>query len=86
MNKEKAVNACYRQELHYGECKRIIGPRGGITVKIEIWRVNGKCQTWKTRPEEFKLPIAYGLYDHSYVTETNCSEFHLASDCPLNKE
>lgn len=23
-------------------------------------RVNGKCQTWKTRPDEFQLPVKYG--------------------------
>lgn len=72
-------------EFHYGDCQRLVGPRGGVTVKIETWRTNGACKTWKTRPAEFSLPIKYGLRDYSYITERNAGEFHLASDCPLNQ-
>lgn len=32
-------------------------------------RVNGKCQTWKTRPDEFKLPVKHGLKTCFYITE-----------------
>lgn len=32
-------------------------------------RVNGKCQTWKSRPEAFKLPVKHGLRDCFYITE-----------------
>lgn len=32
-------------------------------------RVNGKCQVWKTRPEEFRLPVKHGLYDCFYITQ-----------------
>lgn len=39
------------------------------------WRVNGKVQTWKTRPNEFKVPVKHGLYDYSYVTEMNLHLF-----------
>lgn len=35
------------------------------------WRSNGKCKTWKTRPEEFKLPIKHGLYSYRYIDHTN---------------
>ena len=47
-------------------------------------RVNGKCKTWKTRPEDFRLPIKHGLYKHYYVTpessnEWTASEAHAAS-------
>ncbi len=33
------------------------------------WRVNGNLKTWKTRPDEFKLPIKNGLWNCSYLTE-----------------
>lgn len=33
-------------------------------------RVSGKVQTWKTRPDEFKIPVKYGLYESGYVD--NC--------------
>lgn len=41
-------------------------------------RVNGKCKTWKTRPEEFKLPVKHGLYEHGYIDETNAAGWSVA--------
>jgi hypothetical protein len=41
------------------------------------WRASGKCKTWKTRPEEFKLPIKFGLYESSYLTHENCNLFEV---------
>lgn len=35
MTREQAIEARYRDEFHYGICTRHIGPRGGITVKME---------------------------------------------------
>ena len=40
-------------------------------------RVTGKCKTWKTRPDHFKLPVARGLYEHSYITHENCEEWNV---------
>jgi hypothetical protein len=34
-------------------------------------RVTGKCQTWKTRPGDFKLPVKHGMYDSFYITPAN---------------
>lgn len=42
------------------------------------WRVSGKCKTWKTRPNEFKLPIKHGLYRSSYLTHENAHLFDVA--------
>jgi hypothetical protein len=70
-------------DFHYGECTRTVGPRGGVTVRTETWRVNGKCKVWKTRPAEFSLPVKFGLRDFGYITDRNAAEFHLASECPL---
>lgn len=39
-------------------------------------RVNGRCLTWKTRPEEFKLPVKYGMRDCFYVTHLEASGWH----------
>jgi hypothetical protein len=83
VTKEQAIAG---GEFHYGECKKIVGPRGGVTIKNEVWRSSGKCKTWKRSPEAFQLPITFGLYNHSYITDTNASLFHPASECPLNKE
>lgn len=37
------------------------------------WRVNGQVKTWKTRPEEIRIPIKHGLYDYGYLTHDDLS-------------
>lgn len=61
------------------------GPKKAITT-IERWRANGKVKTWKTRPEEFRLPIKYGMRDYSEITHLNGDEFHHEADCPYDFE
>jgi len=41
-------------------------------------RASGKCQTWKTRPNAFKLPVKYGLYNSFYITEENADQWKVA--------
>ncbi len=41
-------------------------------------RAMGKCQVWKTRPNEFKLPVKYGLYQSFYITQDNAHEWTVA--------
>jgi hypothetical protein len=38
-------------------------------------RRNGKTQTWKTRPNDFKIPVKYGLYDYFYIDQNNCKDW-----------
>lgn len=38
-------------------------------------RRNGKTQTWKTRPTEFKIPVKYGLKACFYITNDNAHEW-----------
>lgn len=73
--------ASTEREFHYGTCVKTIGLRGGIKMQTEAWRANGMLKTWVTRPDEFRLPLSYGLYDHDYLTHVNAGEFHLASEC-----
>lgn len=35
------------------------------------WRRNGKTKTWKTRPEDFEIPVKYGLYTYGTITQDN---------------
>jgi hypothetical protein len=83
ITKEDAVNTIHGIELHYGECTETIGPRGGVTRKQYVVRVTGKCITWKTRPNDFRLPIRHGLRDNGAITADNAMLFHFASDCTL---
>ena len=41
-------------------------------------RANGKCQVWKTRPQDFKLPVKHGLKDYFYIEPTNGHEWVIA--------
>lgn len=73
-------------EFHYGECVRTVGPRGGVTERVEHWRPNGALKVWKTRPDEWRLPIKYGMRGYSYIDQYNADQFHVAGECPLNQE
>jgi hypothetical protein len=41
------------------------------------WRRNGKIKEWKTRPEDFQLPLKYGLRDYAYLTPVNLDLFYV---------
>jgi len=41
-------------------------------------RANGTCQTWKTRPDDFKLPVKYGLKECFYITPANAGDWEVA--------
>jgi hypothetical protein len=40
-------------------------------------RRNGKTKLWKTRPNEFKIPVKYGMYEYSYITHENCDQWNI---------
>lgn len=42
--------------------------RDGSPVR---WRRNGKTKTWKTRPDDFRIPVKHGLYDYGTITQDN---------------
>lgn len=71
------------QEFHKDGCTRTVGPRGGVTIKIETWRRNGATKTWKTRPGEFRIPVKWGMRSYDYITELDADRFHVEEECPL---
>lgn len=50
--------------------------------KIYEWRRNGATQTWKTRPDEFRIPVKYGLRSTGQIRHYDAHRFHLAEECP----
>lgn len=38
-------------------------------------RVTGRCVTWKRRPNDFRLPVKYGLRTSFYITPSNVGEW-----------
>ena len=43
-------------------------------------RVNGRCKVWKTRPDDFRLPVKHGLRDCFYITPENCADWVVDAD------
>lgn len=39
-------------------------------------RRNGATKTWKTRPNEFRIPAKHGLYDYFYIDQDNAGEWN----------
>jgi len=70
ITKQDAVNAHYRQEFYFVN-------NHGVVKRC---RVNGACKTWKTRPDEFKLPMKFGLYECFYITDENAGRFFTSEE------
>ena len=68
LTKDEAISLPRRAELyHYRE-------RNADGTPLRVF-VNGKCQTWKTRPDEFRLPVKYGLRNCLDITDKNAWEW-----------
>tara|TARA_Y100000310_G_C20578648_1_gene761816 strand:- start:387 stop:608 length:222 start_codon:yes stop_codon:yes gene_type:complete len=65
-----------------GECEKHIGLRGGVRVISQVWRRNGKTKVWKSRPDNYRVPVKHGLYNYTYVTHFNLL-WHVEEDCPV---
>ena len=72
-----------RSLFHYGTCTRTVGPRGGVTDKIEQWRENGNLREWKRDPSRWELPLKYGMRSYGTMHPGNADLFHLPEDCPI---
>ncbi len=57
------------------------GSKGAYQV-----RANGKCQTWKTRPNDYKLPIRFGFKGRGYITQENEQNFLLSDPTEENEK
>ena len=77
------TDALIANEFHYGTCTRTVGPRGGVTIKREIWRRNGRTQTWKTRPNDYRVPVRYGMRTYGSIQSKHAANIHTVADCPL---
>ena len=85
---EKLTNDRFGQlSFHYTgrhDCSRTLGPRGGVTENITRVRQSGSMKTWKTRPNDFHLPVKYGMYESAWIDQDNAGQFHLASECEVS--
>jgi hypothetical protein len=81
ITRDEALNA---SEFHAeGGCTKSVGPRGGVTTHMEIWRVKGSPKTWK-RKDDVRVPVKYGMYDYGYVNwPDDRYHWHTRESCPL---
>jgi hypothetical protein len=83
LTKEQAINA---REFHYegrSKCSVSVGPRGGVTVNQIVARRNGVTQLWKTRPDDFSVPVKRGFCDTTRISEYDARYWHASDMCPL---
>lgn len=82
VTKAQAIEA---DEFHHGTCTLTFGPRGGEKETITRYRRMGATRTWKTRPDDFRVPVKFGMRAHDSweITPDNAAEFHTAKNCPL---
>lgn len=69
ITKEIAENSHYRQIFRHITLKNA----DGTPLRC---RVNGNCKIWKTRPEDFRLPVKHGLKDCFYITPQNAENWY----------
>ena len=89
ITKADAVTLALR-EIHYHDSNLTIAGMSQVAITkarqtCNKWRRNGATKTWKTRPNEFRVPIKHGLYDFAYLTHENADKFFHPDEC-TNKE
>jgi hypothetical protein len=70
VTKEQAQALTYRTELYHKTLK------DSRKAPLRA-RVNGQCKTWKTRPDEWQLPMKHGLRTCFYITQSNAHEWSI---------
>lgn len=58
---------------------KIQNPNHKAYGQLRNCRRSGKTQIWKTRPNDFKVPVKYGLYESFYITQDNADQFTVGS-------
>ena len=48
-------------------------------------RSNGACKTWKTRPDEFSLPVKQGMYASDRINNFTAHEWSLPDHWPIER-
>ena len=63
--------------MNINDVKNLTSRKILINSEGKRCRVNGKIKLWKTRPNEFQLPVKAGLYAYGYITQNNCGEWNV---------
>ena len=76
---EQALDLTRDEEIHYGECLKTVASRGGISIAIERWFINGGL--WSPAAEEWFIPIRHRPAQFDYLSHYNANLFHRVVDC-----
>lgn len=57
-------------KLQHGDILHHVKLKGSDNQPMRV-RVTGNCVTWKTRPEEWRLPVKWGLYHSLDINPAN---------------
>lgn len=71
VTKEQAVKLRSGAVLHH------IDMRGSDKLPVRV-RVSGKCRIWARYPHKWRLPVKYGLYQNSEITNYSAHEWYVA--------
>lgn len=85
MTRSEFIGLKIGDTIHWGNCTRATGPRGGVTTKTVAYRVT-RVQTWKRDTNRRSVSVARGMYDHAKLTNDNPAhydQFHVTSACAL---
>jgi len=75
------ITASQAKGLRHGQYVYLVGQYDSNGQPSKA-RVSGKVQTWKTRPNDFKVPLKRGLYDTGYLPPSNADRFTLTEPSP----
>jgi hypothetical protein len=59
------ANTFYHRRMKY---------KGADARPLEARR-NGRTKTWKRRPNEFRIPVKYGMYEYFNIDQNNAHEW-----------
>lgn len=75
INREIALTLRHGQQLIHAHVKNA----DGTPMRA---RVNGRCQTWATRPDEWRLPCKHGLKQCFDLDHTNAHYWFVVDNNP----
>lgn len=67
------------KSLHFGQVVYHVY-NSNADASPQRWRVNGTAKTWKTRPNEVRVPIKHGLRSFNYLTHRNLHLLELTEE------
>lgn len=67
------------QDLHIGQILHHTRATNADGSPLRC-RINGRLKLWKTRPDDFRLPVKYGLKQCFYITPDNIDEWQIPAE------